>query len=369
MGKKKIGPAIILASFLIIICLWWLLWLVFGKFTDSTSYENRYMAAMPELTTDTYATFTKEFDEYFNDAIPFRNNLIELNSAIDYYFLNRSSNDSVVIGKDNWLFLKDEETSFDPISAYNGTNLYTDDELKAIVNNLLHQRDILKDQGVEFVLFIAPNKSHVYYDKMPDEYGPPADMYAAKQLVTYLKENTDLRVVYPCEELINARKKVDENMYYLTDTHWTEVGAYVGAGSLLKELGIDIPPVEEVKIEKTEDNDGDLAGMLNLTRQMRSKDPRYAVSGYDTHNMQLTNDEMLEVISYKAQNADPRRIYMYRDSFFTAMRSVLGAQFNDSHFVHYYAYSYEDYSEYNPDIFVYEVVERQMERLKYFSVQ
>ena len=53
------------------------------------------------------------------------------------------------------------------------------------------------------------------------------------QIVEYLKTNTDIRVVYPYEELMRFKEKYpDEPLYYHLDTHWNELGAYIGAKAL-----------------------------------------------------------------------------------------------------------------------------------------
>lgn len=62
-------------------------------------------------------------------------------------------------------------------------------------------------QGKEFVIFIAPNKERIYYEYMPAQYGLPADNYGALQIYNYLKSNTDLKVVYPYAEIMDAKQK------------------------------------------------------------------------------------------------------------------------------------------------------------------
>ena len=63
-----------------------------GKYVDSENYENRNSASKPTLTTENYELFPKAYDTYYNDNIPFRNQLIRLNSSIDYFLFNQSPN-------------------------------------------------------------------------------------------------------------------------------------------------------------------------------------------------------------------------------------------------------------------------------------
>ena len=227
---QKMEPRIILVAFLGLICFLWFFWIILEKFVDTTNYENREMSSQPRLTLDSYATYADDYESWFNDNIPFRNNLITLNTSIDFFIFNKSTNDSVIKGSDDWLFYANTSDG-DPISCYQGTNLFSDEELQNIAQNCINQRNFLEKQGKEFVIFIAPNKERVYSEYMPDKYGKPAENYRALQVYDYLKENTDIRIVYPYTELMGA-KALGRNIYYKTDTHWNEIGGYVGAAAL-----------------------------------------------------------------------------------------------------------------------------------------
>lgn len=366
---KKIGPKIILATFLIIICFSWLLWIFLEKFVDTTNYENRERIAQPRLTLDGYATYSDDYESWFNDNIPFRNNLITLNTAIDFFIFNKSTNNRVIKGSDDWLFYADASDG-DPIGCYQGTNLLSEEELQNIAQNCMNQRDFLEEQGKEFVIFIAPNKERVYSEYMPDRYGEPAENYRVLQVYDYLKENTDIRIVYPYAEIMRA-KAVGSNIYYKTDTHWNEIGGYVGAAALLEELGIDMPDVlsDDVTISKVNNTAGDLANMLNLTKQLQNTDYVYSVEGYDNHQMECLEWDFYTVFSYQATNVDSRKIYVIRDSFSTAMSSYIGSQFSESYFRHVDTYSYDDLTTQDPDVVVYERVERKVDALGSFTIQ
>lgn len=370
MKKREIGSGIILIAFIVLICFSGLLWILLEKYVDSTNYENRAPVSRPELTGDNYFTYSKEYEKYFNDNIPFRNNLITMNSTIDYFVFKRSTNAKVTVGKDNWLFYTNVLDG-DSLADYQGTKLFSEEELEKIASNCIKQRDFLAASGKEFVIFIAPNKERIYYEKMPVQYGVPADLYRVKQVVEYLKDNTDLRVVYPYDELMDAKENLNSNIYYKTDSHWNLVGGYVGASALLEELGIDMPAIEsrEITITAGSNTSGDLAGMLNLKRQLKSTDVEYMVEGYDNHNIETVDWDFNNAFIYKAENADLRKIYIIRDSFGSQMSTYIGSQFNNSYLRHRNTYSYDDFLEQNPDILVYETVERYIDKLAEFSVQ
>ena len=368
--RKKAGTRIILGVFFVIICFSWILWFFLGKYIDSANYENRVMSSKPELSLENYGTYAEEYTSFFDDNIPFRNCLITLNSAIDYFLFNHSSNDEVIIGKNDWLFYSNKQDG-DPIGCYQGENLFSQEELVNIANNCIAQRDFLNSQGKEFVIFIAPNKERINYEYMPDMYGKPTDMYPALQVVEYLKENTDLRVVYPYTELMKVKEDIKQNIWYKTDTHWNMIGGYIGASALLKELGIDMPAIESAQITIKEEcnRSGDLAGMLNLSKMLEENDVEYSLEGYDTHNIECDEWDFDKALVYHAVGADPRKIYVMRDSFSSQMALYIGSQFNESYLRHRNSYSYKNLKKEDPDIVVYELVERYADTLGTFSIK
>lgn len=370
MKEKKIGPVIILAAFILIICLPNILWIPLEKYINKGTSENRVLAEKPKFTVENYATYAKDYNAYFNDNLPFRNVLVKINTALDYFVYKKSSSDYVITGKDNWLFYSRVDDG-DPVGSYRGDVLLTENDLAIIAQNCINQRDFLASQGKEFVIFIAPNKERIYSEYMPERYGKPSEVYQVLQIVEYLKNNTDIRVVYPYEELMEAKAKLKQNIWYVTDTHWNWVGGYVGATAMLKELGIEMPSIDSdgISILEGEHVSGDLAGVLNLEDQLKFADREYAVEGYDTHDMETLAWDFHNVIQYRAIGADPRKIYVLRDSFSSQMSTYIGSQFNESYLRHRDTYSYADFVEQNPDIFVYETVERYVLGLANFSVQ
>ena len=61
----------------------------------------------------------------------------------------------------------------------------------------------------------------------------------------YVKENSDINIIYPINELKAAKKYWQ--IYYKYDTHWNNMGAFVGVQSLYKAL--DIPMTNPLNVE------------------------------------------------------------------------------------------------------------------------
>ena len=367
MKTKKAGPGFLFAVFIAVICCPWIFWGLLQGTVDTENHENRTLQEPPEIRNfEEYQAFPRKFEAFFNDRLPFRNNLVMLKSAADYYAFGTSPNRKVIIGKDGWLFF-DDPADGNPMAGYRGYTL-TEDEVRAFAEHCVRQRDQLAAEGIDFVIFIAPNKARIYADKMPDSIGPPAENYEVKQIVNYLRENTDLKVFYPIEELTRAREILPQDIYYKTDTHWNRIGGYVGTRVLLSALGIETPDWANGEVTFIPDGErtGDLARLLGLFPGLQSANTEYTAVGYDHHGVESLGDFDYEY-RYRARGADSRKIFVIWDSFSESMRPYLAAAFNESEFVYYPHYSHALLAEQKPDIVIFEAVERYWRNISYFE--
>ena len=330
-------------------------YLFLGQYVNSDNHENRILKSKPTLTIDNYVTFPEDYEAYFNDNLPFRDQLIRFNNSIDYFVFNRSSNESVCIGKDGWLFYC--YYTDNPIAQSLGYWSFSDDELEAIADNLMSIQCDLEGRGIEFVLFIAPNKELIYIDELPDYYQIENQYTSTDCLVDYLRENTDIRVVYPKDELLKCKEEnPDIILYHKLDTHWNGAGAYIGAQCLAEELGIDMPDLGEVSMEQSLSSEGDLADMLNIT--ILNGDIDYEISEINGLITEIEKWDLSTELICHTPGADPRKLFVRRDSFSTALAPIMATQFEDSIWVLEQVFDQQQVFEYDADIFVLEVVER-----------
>lgn len=327
-----------------------------GQYVCSGNNENRNMASKPIFAIENYEEFPKAYETYYNDNLPFRNQLIRFHNSVDYFCFQQSSNEKVVIGKEGWLFYC-INTYENPIEQSLGYWNFTNEQLRKIADNLLSTKRILDSLGIEFVLFIAPNKETIYIDKLPDYYEVKSHSTSTDQLVKYLMENTDVRIVYPKQDLLYAREEnPDILLYHKLDTHWNNAGAYIGAKSLARELGIEMPLLSEVAMEPILYSGGDLAGMLNI--KIKDGEMDYKISGINT--LSTINDKWdfdKEMVFHTA-GADSRKLFVQRDSFSSSLAPSLATQFENSMWVHSRNFNQQQIFDYDADIYVLEIVER-----------
>ncbi|MBR6770056.1 MAG: hypothetical protein IKM28_02220 [Lachnospiraceae bacterium] len=361
--KKNYTDYGMIFLFCILIGCPYLIWLFAGKYLEGKNQENRLLAERPQISEWSLTeilSFPQETETYINDHLPFRKQMINIQGKLNYYLLRSSIDKRVILGKNGWFYFNDT-TNGDPIGGYKGRNLLTEYELSRIADNMQVTKDNLKAEGIDFIIFIPPDKERVYTKNMPDYYGVPSEEYPIKQIIEYLQEHTDVKIVYPIEEMVRTAETLgDEVLLYLkTDTHWTRAGAYVGARELLKECGIQLPEMlsEEIWIQEQESGAGDLARMLSITDTL-GKVKTYAPNGYPLNGVKCIKAEDNRELHYQSQSLDGRKIFILRDSFCSAMAPIIGSQFRESIMWHNTTFNHDMIQKYQPDIFVMEMVER-----------
>ncbi len=267
--------------------------------------------------------------------------------------------DDVIMGKDGWLFYTGDNIPED----YAGTDLFTDEQLNDIRSRLRRIKGYCDESGIDFVIFIVPNKERVYSEYMPDEYGQPASYTRVEQLVDCFGD--EFCVVTPLNSLYAAKQSMPGyNYYYKTDTHWNELGSYIGAKDLLSAAGYSLPDLSVLNVDSLEVPGKDLARMLDT--EFITLDIQYTPTGYGPYTTaEEDQDDTLTDIHYYTEGAPSRNMTIMGDSYALAMAPYLGQEFENV-FIHRAAgFSKSQLEKEQPDVLVCEMLERLFD---YFTV-
>ncbi len=260
-----------------------------------------------------------------------------------------------IVGKDGWYF-SDFDGSIG--ETYKGTNLFTASELDRIQTGFRIMQQKLSEKGIELVIFLAPNKERIYSEYMPDSYGQMPAVDRKLQLNQALAG--EFRVVDSTEELMAAKYAWPQyDIYYKSDIHWNNIGAYVGAQKLLGELGMSLPGMEDIVITPGK------VGLYYL-EPVEDGETEYDISydisfpGSDMGRMTDVSDEGKRY-RYITDGSPSRKMFVIGDSFSVAMVPYLGQQFQDI-YVHHVDVNANETLEAifreKPSVVVFEVSER-----------
>lgn len=344
----------ILCGFLavvMIICLIPLVCMTFAR-TDETT-EKKELAPLPSVIDDGKLNiyYFSQLGDYFNDHFAFRQQLVSLDSSIRGRLFGVSADDSVVVGKDGWLFYSDT------LSDFTADNPMSDRELFNIANNLAMIQQFVNNNGAEFVFTIAPNKNTLYPQYMPYTYTAAA---RKTHNAVRLEELLDARGVNYTNlfELFDGQA---EPMYLERDSHWNNSGALLACESILRSVsGSD---VSFAGLEGTVNSEyiGDLNLMLYPLNGKPEENIDYKTGDYSfTNGASSVEDPIIVASASDVQGS----LLMYRDSFGNSMLPFMASAFSSSCFIKTVPYNLETHTAiYQPTTVVIEKVERSIDEL------
>jgi hypothetical protein len=221
------------------------------------------LAAWPEWSKLSLPRYLTGLEQWINHHYPLRQRVIRWNSTIKHQWL-KSPSPLIVVGSDNWLFYMGNGTMEDLL----GRDRFTEAELRQWVSALEGRRAWLRQRGVKHVLVIAPNKSTVYWEKLPLLLQLQRRPGKFDQLVSRLEQTgidgdlIDLRPVL-------AAEKLKHECYWPTDSHWNAEGLLASCDAILsrlKSLGVTEEHRDYRKLYRVDQlrRGGDCVGILAM---------------------------------------------------------------------------------------------------------
>lgn len=326
---------------------------------EKSDEENRNLAARPPLR-DFYDTndYALKFEAWFNDHFYLRKNLIQIYEYMEDPFFKKG-NKRVLIGKENWLFYKGDQSE----RNFANMDLLSNEELQAIAQYLTDINTWAKNHGKNFYYMICPDKNKIYGEFYPYQKKMRPDSESrAYQLIAYLKENTSIRIVYPYENL-HQQKSFGHLLYWKNDTHWNPLGAYVGYRELLKSIqkSYKIKPFVFTKSAYKTNPKGDLTAMFS--RSKKDQQSKYFLPQMEDLATCEGEEKNFQCLNTQALNKE--RIAVFRDSYSIAMIPYFNATFSNALYQWRYDIRRSDlkYIQDHADIIILEQVERLIPRL------
>lgn len=335
--------------------------------------ENRALAEFPTIhEAGDLLEFPHAFEEWFTDHLFFKNRLVAAKSWLEVNLFGELDSDKVILGNERpWLFHSSDDGQ--PLETYKHTNLFTDEQLAEIENNLSNLYLDLKDANIGFILMISPDKEQVYGDEyMPDWIKVQPGSGRTQQLIDYLSATLpELPVVYPRDALLRAKGTLAgvDSLYYESDTHWNRAGAYIASEELLQAIGrltgnsyvgrtMTFLPSEPVE--------GDLQRMAQLGASFDSTEyePESHRDVSVLREIRDVNDEAILLTSECADEAAmPVSVYLCGDSFRWNLSPWLEEGVARADIASRYYFDTEDLSMREPQVFVYMIAERYLKEL------
>ncbi len=232
-------------------------------------------------------------------------------------------------GKDGWLFLGNAYDN--TVAKLKLAHIPLPEDTAREARLFANLAEAAETVNTSVALLIGPNKSTAYPEFLPNKIKPSDRRY-----VTYFTEQLNaipnMIVVDPVEDFLRA-KAGSGLLYYRTDTHWNDKGAFRAFSTLAERMGW---PVPEVSFEAGELHRGDLIAISELHDFPVAVGDNWEIgwgSNPDLEIMSLpslpkTSFDRAKIVINKAPLSE-QTVWVIGDSFTNALAHYIDATFKE----------------------------------------
>lgn len=292
-----------------------------------------------------------DFNKYYDDNYGLKTELIDSYMTFKLQVLHDNPlPNRVLIGKEGWYFLGNQFNEL--LNDSFGNYPFSISELETIANNIKTIKDKLESKGIDFHIVVPPNKHRVYSEMLP--YRISEKPTRLETLNSYLKKEIDFEILDLRDTLISAKGK--ELLYYKTNTHWNDLGAFVGYQKTLNTLNLGVPTesISDYTIEYKPIKRGDITEMINL------KFNESAVFMSKKITSDITRLKSKRHHLHFKNPTKTKKLVMYRDSFSNAWIQFFNESFGETIYFRGYNINYGIINKEKPDVIVFEIIEREL---------
>ena len=372
---RKISNIIMIIAFLLVLTvptIWF--WEIKDTIPPDTS-ENRKLAEKPKFDINTLDNYSDDYEAYYNDNLPFRSFIRNIWTNFNFFVFGESTTNQVLVGKNDgdlsssWLFYQ-ENYDGNPIKETQGVYKFTEDEVLNIGKTINTNVKELKTRNIDLYYAFIPNKANLYREKLPDNITIFDPSTRVDKLYKVLKQTIEAKdnLMYLKEDL--EKSKDLGQLYFKQDTHWNDLGAFIGFETITKNVSKDsgIDYNYEVKFSEEEFVDKDLSQMSGIKGTLKDKTPTITyLSDVEFKGMVLETEN--QIVITECEDAKVKKtIMVIGDSFRTPMIPYFAKNYQKVIFLHRCDYGSYMLDAYAPDIIVCQFLERYVNTVQDFKL-
>jgi hypothetical protein len=332
--------------------------------------ENRALSAAPGIpkTIAQLNNFPDQWSEYFNDHFGGRNEIILWSNLFKVAVLRTTPLDSVVLGKDRWLFYAAERSIVD----YQGYVKLDGRQLKRVDAFLRDVRERLDARGIKLLVVVAPDKHSVYPEYLPDTIRNNGNPTRLDQFLERKQPRIDLDVLDLRPVMVTAKEKAPLDIYFKTDSHWNRLGGFYAYQAMIERLAEHYPilvphALSDYHVDANPIRGRDLARFIMLRSYFTDEEvdlypiePQRAVRYPLNYALQPASP------AYATEINDPRlpKAVIFHDSFAPYFAPYLSEHFERIVYIRAYVVDWEVIDREKPDVVILQFVERRLDRLE-----
>lgn len=259
-------------------------------------------------------------------------------------------------------------------------NLYSQKNLDSLTERL---RKRAESTDAEIIYILVPSPASIYPETMPADYVRQSETSRLDQVMKAVSDAgikcIDVRSIF------NEHKNDEYKLYWKTDSHWTDYGAFLVYTELFNYISEKYPasaphPFEDFNWVEDYYYGGDMSYYLeyyggnmpmkeyNVLRKPKFEMPK-SITSIRRYNgtKELTYDQntMPAKKTIKTDRPDRPNAYIMRDSYSTQMYDILADGFNNTYYQGMWGFSFNksEIESCDADYVIYIIVERNLDNV------
>lgn len=181
-------------------------------------------------------SYQKCLEEDIRYNFGFREILIRLHNQYIWDFYHKSSNKTILIGKDNWLYGLDEVINYYQSAVYSHTKDI--DEMRRKFDTealrMYKVQNILKEYDIFLFVSLLPAKTFVFSEYLPENPGLSLKPFHAFQYFPHVFDSLGVNYINLEQIFENEKGNTDYQLFPKSGKHWTNVASAHAFDTILR---------------------------------------------------------------------------------------------------------------------------------------
>ena len=343
---------------------------------EISKQENRMLASRPslELAFEWPSEFIRNFNDWFNDNIGFREKIISFYQKLNIISSRDQYKDGqyiMLIGQNGHHYFADVDGNLIP--KFQGKDFLTNEQLVDFTNGLNKIKLFLDNKEIPLIVMFCADKESIYPEFYPRSIVRGPEPIQLDIITNYILEHTDIDIFNIKECLINEKNnypvfdKDGDAIFILT--HYNEIGAFFAYRELIKHVNYYMPDIKAFTIDDIEIKYAEkLASNGKIYKDIPDvnliKNINYFKDDSDIFTV-VNIDQPSQGIVFKNSDIFLPKILIMHDSYTGTGNFIsryIPQQFSETVLIHWANMRYltEYIEKFNPDIIVFESAERML---------
>jgi len=301
----------------------------------------------------------------------FSNDFILKNRLTKFYFYLKQNPipNRAVAGEKGWLYVGNDDYSNSILESKNIIN-FSNREIKILKTKINKLHKWFSNNDIDFYIAVPPNKLSVYGEFLP-VIGNPKQRKKSEQLGSVC-EQLGVKHLNMLDGIVVNN---DEPLFLKTDSHWNDMGAYIGYKNLIEKMKLEHPNLNIIPIDSL-NKKSKILQKQDLARMLKKNVPEKTTIFEIKNSKAKKIKNQLQVpktYSYKPDTYEQRfksdvnnlKVLIFRDSFTNALMKFIKETFGETVFIWQNRLDKEIILKEKPDIVISICVERNIDVFKF----